>query len=156
MIASVLKIGHFSVRRVLLVCAAALTVAALLSFAPMPVSWAQMDAAAQAYERGDYAEAHRIWLPLAEEGDATAQYNIGVLYEYGLGVERVFSRAVRWYVRAAENGNADAQDKVGDLYAQGFWGEEYVSEAAIWHRLAAEQRHAEASATVFAVLCPAL
>ncbi len=56
-----------------------------------------------AYNRGDYATAFKLWLPLAEQGDATAQYNIGVMYSKGRGVPRdyVYVFAYRWFNLAA-------------------------------------------------------
>jgi TPR repeat protein len=39
-----------------------------------------------AYDRGDYTTALKEWRPLAEEGDALVQYNLGTLYEMGQGV----------------------------------------------------------------------
>ncbi|MCZ6720230.1 MAG: tetratricopeptide repeat protein [Alphaproteobacteria bacterium] len=121
---------------------AGLTVLLLLAFAAPTV--AGDDAAYEAYHKGDYAEAYRLWIPLAEAGDPSAQYNIAVMHHHGLGVERVLSRAVRWYARAAENGNAKAQTVIGDFYVDGYWeGEDYAA-AASWYALAAEQGNAEA------------
>src|SRR3954452_12077819 len=39
-----------------------------------------------AYDRGEYAAALTLWRPLAEQGHRTAQFNVGVLHEKGLGV----------------------------------------------------------------------
>ena len=39
-----------------------------------------------AYEKGDYATALREWTPLVDQGDASAQYNLGTMYDQGLGV----------------------------------------------------------------------
>ncbi|MCZ6482852.1 MAG: peptidoglycan-binding protein, partial [Alphaproteobacteria bacterium] len=97
-----------------------------------------------AYKRGDYATAHRVWRSLADGGDASAQYNLGLLYHHGLGVERKLSEAAKWYGRAAENGDADAQKAIGDLYLKGFWGKKNSAKAATWYRKAAEQGHAGA------------
>ena len=47
-------------------------------------AWGQSDAGYDAYKRGDYAAAHRVWKSLAEGGDASAQYNLGLLYHHGL------------------------------------------------------------------------
>jgi TPR repeat protein len=107
-------------------------------------AWGQSDAGYEAYKRGDYATAHRVWKSLAEGGDASAQYNLGLLYHHGLGVESKISEAAQWYGRAAENGNADEQKAIGDLYAKGFWGKKDYAKAATWYRMAAEQGHAEA------------
>ena len=38
-----------------------------------------------AYDRGDFATAFSQWMPLAEQGDADAQYNLGVMYDNGEG-----------------------------------------------------------------------
>ena len=51
--------------------------------------------AVAAYERGDYAAAHSRMLPFAIQGDAEAQHNLGVMYEYGRGVPQDDSEAVR-------------------------------------------------------------
>ena len=42
----------------------------------------------EATERGDYQTAFKLWLPLAEQGDAKAQFNLGVMYGNGLGVKQ--------------------------------------------------------------------
>ena len=39
-----------------------------------------------AYQKQDYKTAHKLWLPLAEQGHAKAQYNLGVMYDKGQGV----------------------------------------------------------------------
>ena len=118
--------------------------AALLLFALTAPGWGQSEKAYQAYKRGDYATAHRVWKSLAEGGDGPAQYNLGLLYEHGLGVERQLGEAVKWYGRAAENGVADAQKTIGDLYVKRFWGRQDYAKAALWYERAAKQGHAEA------------
>ena len=72
-----------------------------------------------AYERGDYAAALREWQPLAEQGDADAQYNLGVMHAEGKGVPRDDRMAAQWYRRAAEQGDASAQNSLGLMYAVG-------------------------------------
>jgi len=62
-----------------------------------------------AYKRQDYKTAYKLWLPLAEQGDATAQSNLGVMYDKGQGVPQDFKEAVKWYRLSAEQGNAEAQ-----------------------------------------------
>ncbi len=54
-------------------------------------------AALAAYQRGDYATALREWRPLAEQGNAKAQYNLGFMYRYGLGVPQDDAAAWGWY-----------------------------------------------------------
>ncbi|MEK9943249.1 MAG: hypothetical protein VW771_12345 [Gammaproteobacteria bacterium] len=50
-----------------------------------------------AAESGDYATALREWTPLAEQGNAYVQFNLGVMYERGRGVPQDFKEAVKWY-----------------------------------------------------------
>ncbi len=84
-------------------------------------AWADYQVAGDAYNRGDYDTALKEWRPLAEQGDADAQFNLGVMYDMGLGVPQDYQEAVRWYRRAAEQGNAGAQNNLGFMYgnAQG-------------------------------------
>jgi TPR repeat protein len=58
---------------------------------------ADFDAGVAAYNKGDYATAMREWRPLAEAGDASAQYNLGVMYANGEGVPEDDAEAVKWY-----------------------------------------------------------
>ena len=60
--------------------------------------------AADAYDaflNGRYEDAIAIWLPLASGGDPSAQFNIGVMYANGLGVDRDMAAAMDWWTRAA-------------------------------------------------------
>ena len=54
-----------------------------------------------AYDRGDYTRAARLFRPLAEQGLASAQNNLGLMYENGRGVRRDLIRAHMWYGVAA-------------------------------------------------------
>ena len=59
-----------------------------------------------AYERGDYQTALREWRPLATQGNAPAQFNLGLMYDHGYGVPQDDAEAVKWYRLAAEQGDA--------------------------------------------------
>jgi len=63
----------------------------------------------------DYAIALREWTPLAEQGDAYAQYNLGLMYERGQGVPQDYKIATKWYKLSAEQGDVDAQHKLNQL-----------------------------------------
>jgi uncharacterized protein len=54
----------------------------------------------------DYAEAVKWYRLAAEQGNANAQYNLGVMYDNGDGVVQDYAEAVKWYRLAAEQGNA--------------------------------------------------
>lgn len=68
-----------------------------------------------AYQRGDYQSALKLWLPLATEGDARAENNLGVLYEKGLGVAPDYETAANWYRRARDHGNQIAVQNLADI-----------------------------------------
>jgi len=92
-----------------------------------------------AYERQDYKTAHRLWLPLAEQGDASAQYNLGQMYYQGKGVPQDYKEAVKWYRLSAEQGFAMAQYNLGVTYHFGQGVPQDYKEAVKWYRLSAEQ-----------------
>jgi TPR repeat protein len=108
-------------------------------------SWsADFDKGLAAAERGDYATALREWRPLAEQGYAMAQYNLGVMYGNGRGVAQDYRQAVEWYRRAAEQGIAQAQYNLGVMYKKGMGVAQDYSQAVKWYRRAAEQGDADA------------
>ncbi len=109
-------------------------------------SYAHADFAAgvAAFRNGDYAIAYKEWQPLAEQGNAAAQHNLGTLYNYGLGRDKDLVEAAGWYRRAAQRGNANAQTKIGIFLAQGLGLAQDYAKAAGWFREAAEQHHPEA------------
>ena len=120
----------------------ALVIVFVLGF--VPPAWADFQAGFAAYNRGDYATALREWKPLAEQGDADAQFNLGVMYSHGQGVPQDYAEAVRWYRRAAEQGDADAQFNLGVKYDNGQGVLQNYGEAVKWYRKAAEQGYASA------------
>jgi len=73
----------------------------------------------EAAQKGDYATALRELRPLAAQGDARAQYNLGVMYDNGQGVTQDYKEAVRLYGLAAAQGFATAQYNLGLMYAKG-------------------------------------
>ena len=64
-----------------------------------------------------FADPELIWL--AKEGDADAQYYLGIMYEEGKGVPQDYKAAVKWYTLAAEQGSAKAQYNLGAMYFNG-------------------------------------
>jgi TPR repeat protein len=109
-----------------------------------PVAAGPFEDGLAAYERGDYATAFRLWRPLAEQGEAKAQNNLGVMYDKGLGAAQDYAEAVKWYRRAAEQGDAGAQHSLGFMYAKGHGVAQDYAEALKWYRRAAEQGNARA------------
>lgn len=105
-------------------------------------AWADFQAGLTAYDGEDYATALREWQPLAEQGDALAQYHVGVLYRKGLGVPQDDAQARKWYAKAAAQGQAKAQFSLGTLYFNGEGGPKDYQQALRWFRLGANQKDA--------------
>ena len=111
-----------------------------------PATGAAQDFAAglNAANAGDYATALREWRPLAEQGDADAQSNLGVMYDNGYGVPHDYAEAVRWWRLAAEQGHVSAQFNLVVMYSNGRGVPQDYAEAVRWLRVAAEQGQADA------------
>ena len=91
----------------------------VLTFAAAPSAAQNFYKGMDAYQQADYGTALREWEPLAVRGDQIAQYNLGVLYDGGLGVPADKSRARLWYRKAAEQGFAQAQNNLGRMFYLG-------------------------------------
>ena len=75
--------------------------------------------ATRVYDAGDYEKAAKLYRPLANEGNAEAQYILGMMYRAGRGVPRDNQEAKKWYQQAAEQGHPLAQFYLGWMYARG-------------------------------------
>ena len=92
----------------------------------------------------DYLTAFFYYEKAAEQGNATAQFNLGYFYDEGLGVEQDYKKAKEWYEKAAEQGNATAQFNLGYLYENGLGVEQDYKKAKEWYEKAIEQGNATA------------
>lgn len=100
--------------------------------------------AQRAQEAGDYARAATLFLPLAEKGDAIAQFNLGLLYAQGRVILQDYRIALQWYLAAAEQGHPEAQNKLGELYVSGKGVAQDFKKAMNWFLLSAKQENATA------------
>lgn len=80
----------------------------------------------------------------AEQGEAEAQYNLGLMYLWGRNLPQDDVEAVNWFRKAAEQGLATAQNSLGWMYSKGRGVKRYDLKAAEWYRKAAEQGDAMA------------
>ena len=80
----------------------------------------------------------------AEQGNARAQYELGVCYATGDEVARNDYQAFRWYEQAANKGNAQAQYALANFYAQGRAVTQSTYTALIWYKKAAAQGYKKA------------
>jgi len=94
--------------------------------------------------RRDYVSALNILRPLAEQGDATAQFQLGHLWATGSGVPQDNAEAAKWYLSAAVRGYVRAQATAGEMYAEGKGVQRDPAEAVRWYRKAAERMCAPA------------
>ena len=76
----------------------------------------------------------------AEQGDAEAQFLLGVMYDDGRGVPQDAVEAVRWYRLAAEQGHTVAQNTLGDMYDTGAGVPQDDVQAHMWFNLSASLR----------------
>ncbi len=97
----------------------------------------------QGYKAGDYKKALELFKPLAEQGDAIAQYNLGLMYDNGRGVPQDYAEAMKWYRKAAEQGHPSSQNNLGLMYDNGRGVPQDYAEAMKWYRKAAEQGFAK-------------
>jgi uncharacterized protein len=81
---------------------------------------------------------------LAQEGDPSAQTNLGLRYELGQGVPLDHVEAVNWYRRAAGSGYARAQTSLGYMYDEGLGLPRDWAQARRWYEAAAAQGDARA------------
>ena len=104
-----------------------------------------------AFNRQDYQQASQSFIPLAEQGNATAQAYLGFLFETGRGVPQNYTEAAMWYRRAAEQGDSLAQYSLGLLYDRGQGVPRDIVEASKWLNLStagAPRRAREARARI--------
>ena len=102
-------------------------------------AWAGLNEGVAAAKRGDYATALREWRPLAEQGNAKAQHNLGLIYGKGLGVSQDYAEALQWFRKAAEQGYAKAQYNLGVMYAKGRGVPQDYAQAHMWFNFAASR-----------------
>ena len=113
-------------------------------FAVASFASAGFDEGMAAYEKGDYKTAIAEFRPLAEKGDADAQFSLGVMYKEGQGVPQDYKQAVSWIRKAAKQGHARAQYSLGVMYYIGQGVPQDYKQAVSWSRIAAEQDFANA------------
>ena len=88
------------------------------------------------YDRANYKSARKVWLKEAKAGNAEAQNYLGEMAEKGLGADRDYAEAKRWYELAAAQGNSAAQFNLGKLYESGLGVPVDREKALDWYRQA--------------------
>ena len=96
------------------------------------------------YQKKDFMCALAEFRPLAEQGNSTAQYNLGTMYDNGYGVKQDYFEAAKWFRKAATQGLFIAQYNLGVAYDGGQGVRQDYFKAVKWYRKAAEQGWAKA------------
>jgi TPR repeat protein len=104
-----------------------------------PVKAGPFEEGVAAYEHNDFETALKIWKPLADQGNAGAQFYLGLIYDLGQGVVQSDKEAVRFYRLAADQGQAMAQYYLGLMYDNGQGVTQDDKEAMRLYRLAGDQ-----------------
>jgi uncharacterized protein len=123
----------------------ALLLTVMLSIACGNVTEKDFDAGMEAYSRGDFATAMKKWKPLAEDGNLSAQTNLGVMYYQGRGMDAPnYQEALRWYRIAAMQGYPDAQFNLGLAHMEGKGVARDFSQAVRWYKMAGDNGYLQA------------
>ena len=112
---------------------------AILCFLVVPVLAQDRKNDSEVIQSPDFATSLRELRQLAEQGQPVAQYNLGIIYEYGRGVGRSDAEAVKWYRQASVQGVSVAQYRLAIMYDNGWGVPPNDTEAVKWYREAAEQ-----------------
>jgi TPR repeat protein len=104
-----------------------------------PKALTHFDAGIAAYEASNLPLAYQEFLAAAEEGHADSQFNVGLMYEKGIGVGKDEAEAVVWYGKSAAQGHSAAQYNLGVLYENGIGTGIDYAKANEWYRRASVQ-----------------
>lgn len=103
------------------------------------MSCTDYDEGLEAYSKGEYENAVRLFRKAAEQGNANAQNYLGICYEKGSGVSKSETAAVKWYQKSAEQGNLYGQHNLGRCYHLGLGVAQSWAQASNWYQKSAKQ-----------------
>jgi TPR repeat protein len=100
---------------------------------------ANFEAGIAAYQVNDLPLAYKEFLAASKKGHADSQFNLGLMYEQGIGTRKDEKEAVVWYGKSASQGNSAAQFNLGVLYENGRGTKVDFAKANQWYRKASAQ-----------------
>lgn len=109
---------------------------------------ADLKAAQEAQQKGDFETALPLFKKAAKSGNAEAQLTLGLMYETGMGVKADEKEAFSWYEKSAKQGYDMGQLALGDCYRRGVGVEVNKDEAKKWLQKAADQGNEQAKQTL--------
>lgn len=104
----------------------------------------QFKQAVIAYAGGQYQQAFEMLNSLAESGHADSQYYVGLMYEFGQGVDANLNQSFHWYRKASDNNHAIAQYKLGEALSNGVGADLNPAQAVKWWKKSADNGYASA------------
>ena len=108
------------------------------------IYWSGHGGAVNDMIKHDNSIAAKWYRKAAEQGNVDAQFQLGVCYANGSGVEKDMNEAAKWYREAAEQGNPLAQNSLADCYRKGAGVEMNIEESVKWYLQSAKQDNADA------------
>lgn len=99
-------------------------------------------------DRGEFIEALKAFGKAAKNGNSDAQYQIGIMFLEGMGMNTNPEDAAYWFRKAAQNGHAPSQYEIGNCFLKGIGVQSDTRMAAEWFRRAAEQGDPDAALQV--------
>lgn len=114
-------------------------VAVLVTALASSLAFADFEKGIAAYEANDLPRAYKEFRAAAEEGHADSQFNVALMYEKGIGIEKDEKEAVVWYGKSAAQGNSAAQFNLGVMYENGRGTAVDFAKANEWYRKASVQ-----------------
>lgn len=97
----------------------------------------EFDDGLAAFNNQDYKTAFQLFKSSAQQGNAHAQVNLGLMYDDGQGVLQNYAEAVKWYRLAAQQGESVAQHSLALSYGLGRGVPKDFVKAHLWFNIAA-------------------
>ena len=113
----------------------------LFGFCSMPVQAATPEDGRRAYDAGHFTDAMGIWSELSKQGNAEAEFGVGLLYDLGNGTPEDPQAAFFWYKLAADADLPEAEFNVAAMYDSGRGVAQSSASAALWYAKAAAHGH---------------
>lgn len=114
------------------------------ALAPATPARADVNDGLRAYQQGDYAVAYQEFAAAAASDIPEGQYNLGLLYFFGLGTIQNHAAALESFQRAAASDYAAAQFMLGAVHERGEGVTNNLAVAQLWYELAAQNGHVDA------------
>ena len=86
----------------------------------------------------EYEQSYELLLKIAESGHANAQYDLGVIFHNGLGLDKDNEKAIYWFEKAAQQDHADAENYLGAIFKTGWGAEQDIVKALKYLKKAME------------------